>query len=161
MSVLKKIGNGLSWAYKPAINVPAWMGWDIIKASSRYVFNLGKGLFVPQRAETPETFQEALARLNLTEADLKVRRTEFTRLFLVYAAMGVAITLYSFFLFYNLHFMGGLLAIAIASLAFALAFRYHFWIFQIKQRKLGCSVQEWWHSKIDSSETTKENEDKE
>ncbi|MCD6046222.1 MAG: icmV, partial [Gammaproteobacteria bacterium] len=117
MSVFKKIGHGLSWAYKPAVNVPAWMGWDIIKSSSRYVYNLGKGLFVPQKAPNNETFQEALARLQLTEADLKVRQQEFMRLFLIYAAMGIVIVLYSMYLFYKLSFMGGLLTLVVASLS--------------------------------------------
>ena len=151
MSVFKKIGHGLSWAYKPAVNVKAWMGWDIIKSSSSYVYNLGKSLFVPQKAGVSESFAEALARLNLTEADLKIRQQEFMRLFLIYAAMGLAIVLYSLYLFYNLSFMGGLLTLVVASLAFSLAFRYHFWMFQIKQRKLGCSVREWWNSQIDNS----------
>jgi intracellular multiplication protein IcmV len=156
MGMFKKVGEGLSWAYKPAVNVKAWMGWDIIKSSSGYVYNLGKSLFVPQKAAGNESFQEALARLNLTEADLKIRQQEFMRLFLIYAAMGVAITLYSFYLFYTLSFMGGLLALVVASLSFAVAFRYHFWVFQIKQRKLGCSVREWWQSKIDDSDKKSE-----
>lgn len=149
MGVFKKIGQGLSWAYKPAVNVKAWMGLDIIKASSRYVWGVGKSLFVPQKAEYNETFQEALARLNLTEADLKLRHKEFSQLFLIYGAIGVVIALYSLFLFYTMSFMGGVLALVVACLAFALAFRYHFWLFQIKHRKLGCSMREWWHSKIE------------
>lgn len=163
MSAFKKVGEGLSWAYKPAVNVKAWMGWDIIKASSRYVWILGKSLFVPQKAEHNETFQEALARLNLTEADLQERHKEFLRLFLVYGAIGIAITAYSFFLFYTLSFAGGILALVVAALAFAMAFRFHFWLFQIKHRKLGCSVREWWHSKIEDNPTKdkiKEGEDK-
>jgi intracellular multiplication protein IcmV len=158
MSVFKKIGHGISWAYKPAVNVKAWMGWDIIKSSSIYVYNLGKSLVVPQKAESSESFEEALARLNLTEADLKTRQQEFMQLFVIYAAIGVAIILYCLYLFYTLSFMGGLLSLVVASLSFALAFRYHFWVFQIKQRKLGCSVQEWWHSKFDDS--NKDNEGK-
>jgi intracellular multiplication protein IcmV len=151
MGMFKKVGEGLSWAYKPAINVKAWMGWDVIKSSSRYVYNIGKSLFVPQEAAGNESFEEALARLHLTEADLKIRQQEFMRLFLIYTAIGVAIILYSIYLFYALSFMGGLLALVVASLSFAVAFRYHFWVFQMKQRKLGCSVREWWQSKIDDN----------
>lgn len=160
MGMFKKVGHGIAWAYKPAINVKAWIGWDIIKSSSRYVYNLGKGLFVPQKAEYTETFQEALTRLNLSAEDMKLRQKEFMRLFLVYGAIGVAIVIYSLYLFYMMDFMGGLLAIVVASLAFALAFRFHFWIFQIKHKKLGCSVHEWWHSKIEDPVEPKNGEDK-
>lgn len=160
MGMFKKVGHGLAWAYKPAVNVKAWMGWDIIKVSSRYVYNLGKGLFVPQKAEYAETFEAALTRLNLTAADLQLRQKEFMHLFLVYGAIGLAIVIYSLYLFYMMNFMGGLLAIVVASLAFALAFRFHFWIFQIKHKKLGCSMREWWHSKIEPPVETKDGEDK-
>lgn len=160
MSVFKKVGHGLAWAYKPAVNVKAWIGWDIIKSTSRYVYHLGQGLFVPQKAAHTETFKEALARLNISETDLQLRQKEFMRLFLIYGAMGVVIILYSFYLFYTMSFMGGLLAVAVASLAFAMAFRFHFWIFQIKHKKLGCSVREWWHSKIDDAVATEDSEDK-
>lgn len=160
MSVFKKVGQGIAWAYKPAVNVKAWMGWDIIKTSSRYVYDLGKGLFVPKKAEGEESFQEALARLNLTEADLEQRQKEFMHLFLVYGAIGLAIVVYSVYLFYSLNFMGGLLAIVVAGLAFAMAFRFHFWVFQIKHKKLGCSIHEWWHSQIEDTTPTKDSEDK-
>ncbi len=160
MSVFKKVGHGVAWAYKPVVNVKAWMGWDIIKTSSRYVYNLGKNLFVPQKAGHTETFQEALARLNLSEADLQVRQKEFMRLFLVYGAIGAGIVAYSVYLFYIMNFMGGLLAIVVAALAFAMAFRYHFWVFQIKHKKLGCSVREWWHSKIENTVAAADGEDK-
>jgi intracellular multiplication protein IcmV len=160
MGMFKKVGHGLAWAYKPAVNVKAWMGWDIIKVSSRYVYNLGKGLFMPQKAEYAETFEAALTRLNLSAADLQLRQKEFMHLFLVYGAIGLAIVIYSLYLFYMMNFMGGLLAIVVASLAFALAFRFHFWIFQIKHKKLGCSMREWWHSKIEDTVETKDGEDK-
>ena len=155
MSVLKKIGQGLSWAYKPAVDVKSWMGLDIIKSATRYVWQMAKNVFVPQKAERKETFQEALVRLNLTEADLKNRQKEFSHLFLIYGAIGVVIVLYSLFLFYTLSFMGGILSLVVAALAFGVAFRYHFWLFQIKHRKLGCSLQEWWHSKIDNASPSK------
>lgn len=160
MSIFKKVGQGLAWAYKPAINVKAWIGWDIVKATTRYVYNLGRGLFVPQKAAINESFKEALARLNLSEADLQLRHKEFMHLFLVYGAIGLAIVAYSFYLFYSLNFIGGLLAIVVASLAFAMSFRFHFWMFQIKHKKLGCSVREWWHSKIDAAATANSEEKK-
>lgn len=161
MGVFKKVGEGLSWAYKPAVNVKAWIGWDIVKASSHYLWAVVKSLFIPTKAQHTETFEEALARLNLTESDLKARHTEFFRLFLIYGAIGIAIVAYAFYLFFVLNFLGGILAIVVASLAFGMAFRYHFWVFQIKHRKLGCSVREWWHSELDKTPKAPENsEDK-
>jgi intracellular multiplication protein IcmV len=46
------------------------------------------------------------------------------------------------------YFLGALLSLVVAFLALALAFRYHFWFFQIKQRRLGCSVSEWFNQTV-------------
>ncbi len=156
MGVFRKVGSGLSWAYKPAVDVKAWMGWDIIKSSSRYVYGLGKEVFVPAEAKHQESFEEAMERLHLSETDIQDRQKEFARLFLIYALMGLAIFIYSIVLFFKMAFMGGILAIVVSALAFGMAFRQHFWLFQIKHRKLGCSLSEWYHSKIDEQSSNTE-----
>jgi len=28
------------------------------------------------------------------------------------------------------------------------AFRYHFWLFQLRNRKLGCTLSEWWNARV-------------
>jgi intracellular multiplication protein IcmV len=35
------------------------------------------------------------------------------------------------------------MCLMVSLVAFANAFRAHFWYFQTKQRKLGCTIQEW------------------
>lgn len=148
---MQKVGQGLAWAYKPAVNVSAWMGVDIIKSSSKYVWGIGKSLFVPQKTTLTESFAEAVVRLKLTEEDLQQRKREFQRLFITYSIIALAIVAYSGYLFYSMSFVSGLMAILVSLLAFALAGRYHFWLFQLKHRKLGCTLHEWWYSKIDDT----------
>ena len=37
-----------------------------------------------------------------------------------------------------------IVSLVVMLIALVLAFRYHFWYFQIKQRKLGCTFNEWY-----------------
>jgi len=41
-----------------------------------------------------------------------------------------------------------LTSLAITSLCLNNYFRYSFWLFQMKHRKLGCSFKEWFNNKI-------------
>lgn len=41
------------------------------------------------------------------------------------------------------HWKGVLVCFGVVLLAASLAFRYHFWLFQLEKRKLGCSFREW------------------
>ena len=59
--------------------------------------------------------------------------------------VSLAMMLFLYFL-YNL-FYGRYAAVLLSSivmlLALVIAFRYHFWYFQIQQRKLGCTLSDW------------------
>jgi intracellular multiplication protein IcmV len=46
-------------------------------------------------------------------------------------------------LFYG-SYQAAIVSFIILWIALVLAFRYHFWYFQIKNRKLGCTVYEWY-----------------
>jgi intracellular multiplication protein IcmV len=51
---------------------------------------------------------------------------------------------YDMYLFIVGGYLGGLLGLVLMLIALTLAFRYHFWYFQIKHRKLNCSLKEWY-----------------
>jgi len=46
---------------------------------------------------------------------------------------------------------GFLIGLAVAGLFASQAFRYHFWYFQIQQRKLGCTLEDWKQSWVKSN----------
>jgi intracellular multiplication protein IcmV len=37
-----------------------------------------------------------------------------------------------------------IVSLVVTLIALILAYRYHFWYFQMKQRKLGCTFSEWY-----------------
>jgi intracellular multiplication protein IcmV len=129
---------------KTFFNPAAWFDYARVKGGMVDTWTITKGLFIVPEPVYKETYEEALKRHDLTEAGAEELRKDY----LLYAFVLMLISVVSFglgvYLFYaNKSFSELLLGIAVSCLFAAQAFRYHFWSFQIKQRKLGCSFQEW------------------
>ena len=138
-SGLKNVGS-----YVFNFKVTKWLGTDQIKDSTKSVVDVGRDLFVPQQADFPETFEEALKRLNITVEELEQRRREFTCLMIFYLIIALLILCYGIYIVsYYKNYMGFVMCFAVTIFALTHAFRYHFWIYQIKNKKLGCSLKEW------------------
>jgi intracellular multiplication protein IcmV len=128
--------------------VGKWLGYDQVKTSFKNLSGIGKEVFTPAQAERTETFEEALERLQLTEEDLKQRQTEFTRLMAIYIAVALLVFMYSVWIVYAYrNFYGFCMGFSLTIYVLSLAFRYHFWIFQIKHKKLGCTLRDWFLDK--------------
>lgn len=144
MKIFRRIGKTV----KPLINFPAWMGWNQIAQGGKTIKDAAKSLMENTKADPgrrKETFEQAVARLRLSPDDLKQRMKQFRMMAIFYAVISLALFVYAIYLFINLSVMGGILSTVLTALAAALAFRQHFWYFQMKQRKLGCTVKEWFH----------------
>lgn len=119
------------------------MDWERVKAGGQFIETGVKKIFVPSPSRPVETFEEAQARMKLTDADLAARCRSLYRMSIAMACLSGALFIYVFYhIFYgSLH--AAFLTFALTLLAAALSFRYHFWYFQIKSRKLGCTLHEW------------------
>lgn len=129
----------------PFVNFPAWMGLAQIKdVTKRLVFTL-KPMFVPPAAtdEQAESFEATMVRMNLTEGDLIIRQKEFMRLFLVYIFIAAGAFIYAFYLAWQHSIHGTIASFILMFVALTQAFRYHFWLFQLRSRRLGCTFREW------------------
>lgn len=145
-----KIRKGFSWAFGPFVNVFGWLGYSTIKDITRGMVGTAKIYLVPQEeVDDKESFNEAQQRLKLSEQAMTEKAQDFFRVFLIYAIIAGFIFLYAFFLLFDGYFRSFFLAAVIGCLALANAFRYHFWYFQIKNKKLGCTLKEWREGHID------------
>lgn len=129
---------------KTFINPRAWLGVDSLKEQTRTIGTFVKDAVKIRKPEITETFDEALQRLDMKEADTK----KTARIYLSYALVFLALAVLDFFyglylVFHHGTFLGLVLALAVCALLLAQAFRYHFWYFQIRSHRLGCTVQEW------------------
>lgn len=129
-------------------NVKGWMSWDYISDTTDRIKDTVTGLATPQQPKYKETFEEAMIRLGLTEADLSKRQIEFKRLFYLFIIIGLSIIFYAVYMAYLKHFGACLISFCLAGFAFANAFKWHFWMFQLRNRKLGCTVKEWLDGKV-------------
>jgi len=121
-----------------------WLDVRSFKQFNLMLFRQIKSLFTIPQATRKETFEEAMERFGLNAEqvnEIGLTYHYYAIFFLVIALAILAFALY--LLFHHLSFHGALLAIAVAVLSAAQAFKYDFWAFQIKVRKLGCTFQDW------------------
>ncbi|MEO8402302.1 MAG: type IVB secretion system protein IcmV [Gammaproteobacteria bacterium] len=138
---------------KTFFNPRGWLGYDMLALQFKTSWRILKNLFTPATPQRTETFEEAMIRMNLTEDDIKTtsyRYLIFSGLFVVLGIIATGISFY--FLIHHGAISGWILGLVSATLLFTYAFRYHFWHFQIKHRKLGCTFDEWWQGKINDQE---------
>jgi intracellular multiplication protein IcmV len=135
---------------KTFFNPTEWIGLESLKINTRFIKDSLRELFIPREPTLRETFEEAKIRLNLTEENIQNTARRYTYFTLFFVLIGICT--FSFGMYLLLHkglFGGFMLALSAASLFFVQAFRYNFWNFQIKNRKLGCTLKEWWQGKPD------------
>lgn len=132
---------------KTFFNPKAWVGYDLLKTQSSFIYSfvvsiIRPGNYTPNSAT--ESFEDMLLRMNISEEELALRArshlfSSFSFLFFVMLDF-----FYALYLIWHHHSISGF-AISIATTIFLLtqAFKYNFWYFQIKKRKLECSFAEW------------------
>ncbi len=143
-----KSGSRIGRVLVSILNVRAWSDWDRMRSFTRYLVKAIKKFFVPQESTEKESFAEAKKRLKLTDNDLLMRQKGLLRVCILMVVFAFLLFAYATYLFYYLSFKGGILSLVVMSIALVLAFRYHFWYFQIKEQKLGCTIQEWYKRSI-------------
>lgn len=137
-----KVTSALGRIFKPLVNFPKWMGLRQLKSNAAVISKMIKDLRVYRPGIHQETFDEAVVRLQLTEEDIKQRmRTCFT-LSIVYSIIAILLLVYTIYLVLQLS-LGMILGLLVTVLMSVLAYREHFWYFQMKTRRLGNSFQDW------------------
>lgn len=146
MGLFSKIKTAGGYVFN--FKVTKWVGLDQLKSSTRGIMSFGLDAFTPDQPDHTETFAEALVRLNITEEQLLQRKKEFFVLMILFLLIATAIFIYSIYItFAHKNIIGFIMGFAVTVYALTLTFRYHFWIYQIKHRKLGCSLREWFLDK--------------
>ncbi len=135
--------SGIRKVTSKAFNVRAWVDYDRVKESSKGLGQLIKSLFITERAQYSETFEQAMQRLHLTEKDIQAKQREFLVLSTIMLVITLAVVAYFIYHLASLHIFGAIVSVAAMAVSASMAFRYHFYYFQTKQRKLGCTLKEW------------------
>jgi intracellular multiplication protein IcmV len=137
--------RGIKRIIKPHVDVPRWVSYRTLANTGNSLFDFSKRLFKIKQPQRQETFAQAMQRLNLSEQDLQQRSRLFLTIARTFTLLAMIIFCYGFYVFLHSQVWESiLLSIATGCLALGIAFRYHFWHFQIQQRTLGCSIKTWW-----------------
>ncbi len=129
--------------FSNVFKIKSWLDLDRIESGYQYVKEQASTYFIPSTPKTNESFDLAKTRLKLSDEDLLVREKGLFRLSVIMMIAAIVIFIYSMYnLFYG-YYAALLVSIVVNMLALVMAFRYHFWYFQIKNKRLGCSVHEW------------------
>jgi intracellular multiplication protein IcmV len=142
-----KVRRALAWTFKPMVDVKSWVGVETLKENTQQLSSVAKNVFTPKTAKRKETFEGAMRRLRLTEKDLKEQEKNLSLQLFFYLLMATGVLCYALYLLLFGVLTAFLLALVVCGLILAQAFRAHFWMFQIKHRKLGCEISEWYHAK--------------
>ena len=127
------------------INIRFWFDWDRMRSFSLFLVSGFKRLFIPQKNPSkPETFAQAQKHYHLNDADLLIKQNALFRLSMVMVTAALLIFIYSGYHFFYGTYKAAFVSLVVMMLALVLAFRYHFWYFQIKNRKLGCTFTQWY-----------------
>lgn len=140
--------RGLGRMVKPALNVKRWVGYDDIKQTTQKFVQGARDIFRPAQPLRQETYKQALTRFKLSETDIAKRRKILWTWLLIFTAIFLALLFYTLGLLFDGSFKGAIIGLGGCCLTLSFMFRYHFWLFQLKKRKLGCTLQEWWQEAI-------------
>lgn len=131
---------------KPMVNFPRWMGWNQIADSGKFINSLAKDVFKtkPDGKLRDEKFEDACRRLNLTSGILLQRQKHFLRYAIFFVCLSFALFAYGIYLLiFGGFFMAFLICLSLTCVSLSLAFREHFWYIQIRHRRLGISLKDW------------------
>lgn len=148
MAAKDELKNVFKITRKTFFNPSAWIGLNGLVDQFRTTWSVIKNLFTIRKPERQETFEQAMQRFNLTEQDVVQIKSRYLYYSLLFLSLAGVVFLYAFYLLILKDtFAGWMLGMAVSTLLLANAFRYNFWFFQIKHKKLGCTFDEWWRGK--------------
>ncbi len=126
------------------IRVDRWVDFKGNKDTGLYFLGLARSLFKSQPKTELEAFERVVEEKDLSDTDLAVQSEKYKTLALLFIMVAGLLLLYTIILVCFGNFMGMCISLSLTIYALSQAFRFHFWYFQIKQRKLGCSLKEWY-----------------
>lgn len=130
--------------FRNYIAVGKWLNYENITHSFKnFISTFFGAFFIPKRSTHIDSFEETAKRYQLSDEDLKQRESFLFYMSLLMFIVFLCVVGYAIYMFISQHIRAGIITSSISLVAAAFAFRYHFWHFQIKQRRLGCTIKEW------------------
>lgn len=140
----RRLRDALKFSRKTFFNPRGWIDFDFLKDQNRTIIDVLKNLFTADQPARQESFEEAVARLKLSEEDIQSTQKTYRLYAVLFVVLALLAFIYSIYLVVSYgSFTGFLVGIAVSVLLGGQAFRFDFWAFQMRRRKLGATFDEW------------------
>lgn len=129
---------------KTFFNPRKWIDYDGIKDQQVVIWSILKGVMTAPEEGRKQSFEKLVEEKGLKESEIADGISTYRALAVVFVLLGLASTLYAFYLlFFNATLAGFLLSAVVATLFFSQAFKYDFWALEMRERKLGLTFADW------------------
>lgn len=139
----KKSGSASYRVLSRIFAIKEWFDWARLKSFNIAFKTTLLNLLVLKKNTHSESFNTAVKKLDLTDEDLLLKQKSLLNLSRLMLFVALVILLYTGYQLFYGSYSAAIVSFIIMLLAVTFAFRYHFWYFQIKQKKLGCTFHEW------------------
>lgn len=118
-------------------------GYDQLKDTTLYIFGIGRNFWQDTKQSINKPVVRKISELGLSKAQISAARNSFQKLLLMYLAFAFLVCAMLVHFLLTQDYSATVLAFSVLMVCLAYAFKFHFWLFQIKQNRLGCTWQEW------------------
>lgn len=125
------------------VRVDKWVGYNELKNTSNYILFIMTSLIKPKQTKVKESFEEATQRLQLSTDDVARQAIQFQRWTVIFIGLALGLLGYAVYLFQQGNIMGMIMTLALMLYASYQAFHFNFWLYQMKEQRLGCTFKEW------------------
>lgn len=121
-----------------------WLDFTAVRTLNKTIWDSIRNLFRVPAPDRVENFDEAMHRLDMSEADVEQAIKNYTSFAWMFFILGIIVLLYSFYLaFAHVTISGFILGLVSTALFLSQAFQYHFWAFQMREKRLGLTFKDW------------------
>ncbi len=136
--------DAFKFSRKTFFNPVGWLDYENLKHFNLTIKSILRALFSTAKPLRDETFEQAMQRLQLTKEDVKEGAKTYRCYAVLFLLLAIAVFAYSIYLLFTHGTLTGLLiGIGTTGLFLSQAYKYDFWAFQMRRRKLGATYKEW------------------
>lgn len=136
--------------FKSLFNFKMWFAVKDLKSGANLITSLSGSFFDsmhPQQVKH-EQFEQTIKDQGLTEQQVQQAKDNYFRNAVMFLVLGVIFAINSIYLLSQYMLLPSVVSFSITIMTFIFSLKSHFWYFQIKNRKLGCTLKEWYHDKV-------------
>lgn len=148
--MFRRIGKFTVSSVKSTFNVFAWVGAKPLKDSTSSIAKLSRPIFDKPTKDKDETFNDAMKRFRLNDADLAVKEKGLTQQIHIYLGLTGALTLYLFYLIIRLDLFLALILLGVIALALCKFYQAHYRRYCIRSKSLDKTFKDWWKAFVGS-----------